>query len=292
MAAVWKLKQKPGLKFVLLALADHADHEGNGIYPAVDTIAQKTGYSRREVQRAQRELQRAGLLIPDGTGIKGTNRWRIPIGEGGDILTPCQDGTGDKQNAGGMKESHPGGDKHDAQLGDGRSPKPEPSSESHPTNHAAVVVASKFPPPRARAAVPISKSGALFLEKIGRLSKKEAELLSEAEAYFGGDELEKIIHRATTKDHPRAWFFRAIEAKHSDRTSDPKETTPADAWKQHVTARSHREEADVQATLNRFRRPERQGLIASEQLLASDQRAQPEHRSSGAASEQDPDRIP
>lgn len=56
MAAVWDLKLSPAEKLVLLAYADHADHEGRNIYPALETVAEKTGYSRRQVIRITQAL--------------------------------------------------------------------------------------------------------------------------------------------------------------------------------------------------------------------------------------------
>lgn len=53
---------KPGHKYVLIAYADHADHHGRNIYPAVSTIAKKTGYDERSVQRLTKELNGMGLL--------------------------------------------------------------------------------------------------------------------------------------------------------------------------------------------------------------------------------------
>lgn len=76
MGHVWELDLAPNKKYVLLAYADHADHAGNGIYPSEDLIAYKTGYSRRQVQRITDELTVAGLLIPDGVGPQGTNKFR------------------------------------------------------------------------------------------------------------------------------------------------------------------------------------------------------------------------
>lgn len=79
MGAVWDLKIERDQKFILLAYADHASHDGSSIYPAVSTVAEKTGYSERSVQMITRELEKAGYLIADGAGMHGTNRWRIPI---------------------------------------------------------------------------------------------------------------------------------------------------------------------------------------------------------------------
>lgn len=89
MGLVWDLDIDRDEKYILLAYADHADHEGGNIRPSVDLIARKTGVSKRTVQRHTRSLQDAGYLIPEG-GQKGgrgrTARWRIPIK--GDKLTP------------------------------------------------------------------------------------------------------------------------------------------------------------------------------------------------------------
>ena len=88
---VWDLKVDKDEKLVMLAYADHADHNGFSIFPAVSTVAEKTGYSERSVQRITRILEEKGYLIPDGQGPKGTNKWRIPH-EGGAILSPLDVG--------------------------------------------------------------------------------------------------------------------------------------------------------------------------------------------------------
>lgn len=63
-------------KYVLLAYADHADHNGCSIYPSINLICMKTGYKERSVQNITRALVRKGFLIPDGKGPHGTNKWR------------------------------------------------------------------------------------------------------------------------------------------------------------------------------------------------------------------------
>ncbi len=80
MGAVWDAPLPTTQKFVLLALADHADHEGGNIFPAVATIARKCNLTERGVQKAIRALVKAGLLILErqGNGRK-TNLWRIDV---------------------------------------------------------------------------------------------------------------------------------------------------------------------------------------------------------------------
>lgn len=95
MNAVWDLEVptvingvniKAGHKFVLLAYADHADHEGKGIWPAIRTISKKCGVDDRTVQRLTYALEDSGILVEDGTGPRGTNKWRMAMQ--GDKLSP------------------------------------------------------------------------------------------------------------------------------------------------------------------------------------------------------------
>jgi hypothetical protein len=87
---------KPSHKYVLVAYADHADHLGKNIFPAVPTIAKKTGLDERTVQRLTKDLYGMGLLIEDGVGPRGTNRWRLPYDGRGDKLSPVTNRRGDK----------------------------------------------------------------------------------------------------------------------------------------------------------------------------------------------------
>jgi hypothetical protein len=79
---------RPNHKYILVAYADHADHNGRNIYPSVQTISEKTGLDDRTVQRMTRDLESMGLLIEDGQGPRGTNRWKLPYNQKGDSLTP------------------------------------------------------------------------------------------------------------------------------------------------------------------------------------------------------------
>lgn len=99
MGLVWDEQMDRSMKFVLLAYADHADHEGGSIYPAIETIAKKTGYDARSVQRITTNLESAGYLVlepgHDRQGGPGkSTRWRIPIK--GDKIAPIP--KGDKTN--------------------------------------------------------------------------------------------------------------------------------------------------------------------------------------------------
>jgi hypothetical protein len=84
MRMVWNLEMDQKDKLVLLAYADCADHDGGSIHPAVVTIAKRTGYSERSIQRHTRLLEKHGWLISDGYGAGqgNTNRWHMPLVDG------------------------------------------------------------------------------------------------------------------------------------------------------------------------------------------------------------------
>ena len=84
MGLVWDLDLPQNEKFVLLAYADHADHNGDNMFPGVALIAKKTGYSERSIQRTTRTLEDKGYLVANGKGPQGTNKWKYG---GGDILS-------------------------------------------------------------------------------------------------------------------------------------------------------------------------------------------------------------
>lgn len=86
MGAVWDMDLPQAQKFVLLAYADHADHEGRGVRPSYGLIAWKTGYTKRHVMRITAELESAGILVLDEPGAKNApgrsnkaNEWHINV---------------------------------------------------------------------------------------------------------------------------------------------------------------------------------------------------------------------
>lgn len=80
MAIVWESDLPQREKFVLLAYADHADHQGNNVFPSVGLIAWKTGYSPRSIQRITQTLVDNQYMIPEGINEKyNTNAYRIDL---------------------------------------------------------------------------------------------------------------------------------------------------------------------------------------------------------------------
>ncbi len=62
MGRVWDMDLPPNHKYVLLAMTDHADHEGRNMYPGVPLIARKTGYTERSIYTIIGELVESGHL--------------------------------------------------------------------------------------------------------------------------------------------------------------------------------------------------------------------------------------
>lgn len=61
MAWVWTVNATPTQKLVLIAVADHADHEGK-CFPSVSHLVKKTSLCRRSVFSALAELEQGGLI--------------------------------------------------------------------------------------------------------------------------------------------------------------------------------------------------------------------------------------
>lgn len=65
--AVWELDLSQADAWVLMALADHADHEGV-VFAGQELLAWKTGYSERQVRRILDSLEEKRILIPQNIG--------------------------------------------------------------------------------------------------------------------------------------------------------------------------------------------------------------------------------
>ncbi len=79
---VFRLALPPKAKFVLLALADCADENGERIFPAVPTVARKVNMGERTVYRLLKELKARDVLIPvryQGGGRGHPTEYRIPL---------------------------------------------------------------------------------------------------------------------------------------------------------------------------------------------------------------------
>ena len=69
--AVWNADLDRATKYVLVCMADHADHIGGNIRPSIELIAWKSQYNERQVRRIIRDLEEAGILVRENAGTGG-----------------------------------------------------------------------------------------------------------------------------------------------------------------------------------------------------------------------------
>src|SRR5690606_34671307 len=82
-AMTWVLtysEARLGDRLVLLSIANHANSYGDEAWPSIDTLAEESRMSARQVQRAIQRLQKTGELeVHRGAGPNGTHRYRLPL---------------------------------------------------------------------------------------------------------------------------------------------------------------------------------------------------------------------
>ena len=80
-ALVWKVRfPSQTQKLTMMRLADFAHEDGTDIYPAIDTVAEDIGASRRQTQYAIKSLESCGLLTRVHAGGKEgrkSNQWKM-----------------------------------------------------------------------------------------------------------------------------------------------------------------------------------------------------------------------
>lgn len=123
MGAVWDSALPRDEKFVALSYADHASHDGTNVYPSVGRMAWKTGYTTRSIQIITKKLVDRGVLVPDGIGPGGVNKYYFSV----DALPVRDDFIPDRAKnihpkAGGEEIS--GGGEEISQGGEETSPEP------------------------------------------------------------------------------------------------------------------------------------------------------------------------
>ena len=81
MSLVWKVKfPSQTQKLLMMRIADFAHEDGTGVYPAIDTIAEDIGASRRQTQYAIKALESCTLIDRiklGGSKKQKTNVWQI-----------------------------------------------------------------------------------------------------------------------------------------------------------------------------------------------------------------------
>ena len=177
-------------KYILLAYADHADQNGRNIYPSVDLIATKTGYSERSVQYATSDLLELGFLIEDGIGPRGTNKFRIPLERGQD---------------GGAKIAPPG-------------KTPERGAKSAPPAPESVAPEGIAPEPSVEVKDSTTTTGEaapknnadLYQENFGALTPVISEKLSSLEKAYSAEWLAAALREALVNEARNLKYVEAI----------------------------------------------------------------------------------
>ncbi|MCB0384952.1 MAG: helix-turn-helix domain-containing protein [Bdellovibrionales bacterium] len=83
------------VKLVALILADFANEKGLA-WPSIETLATKTGLSRRQIQRILPQIEKAGLVqISKGTGRKQSHRYQFICEANGDKMSSFPQRNGD-----------------------------------------------------------------------------------------------------------------------------------------------------------------------------------------------------
>jgi hypothetical protein len=77
----------PTLKLLLLAWADHANDDGEGMYPSQTTLEKKTGLSHSSVNAAIIAAKQAGYVSYVGESKKGTSEYKMDASK----LVPLRD---------------------------------------------------------------------------------------------------------------------------------------------------------------------------------------------------------
>src|SRR5579863_6039050 len=82
MGQVWDLDLPANEQSVLLALADHADHDGSRVHPSNGLVAWKVGISEQTVRRLKRKLEERGILVRVKAPAGRVWEYRIDLAKG------------------------------------------------------------------------------------------------------------------------------------------------------------------------------------------------------------------
>jgi hypothetical protein len=114
-------KARLGARLVLIAVANHASHEGDNAFPSVTTIAKESLLSERQARYCLRQLEASGeLLVKRRASHFGTNLYSFakykPTGGAGIAPSGADIAPGVGQNPPGLGQSTAGGGAVDCPL--------------------------------------------------------------------------------------------------------------------------------------------------------------------------------
>lgn len=79
---IWDLELAVPHRMVLLAMVDHADHNGEHMRAPATFIAWKTGYHIRSVYRIIQDMIAAGILVVTGSALGEANEYKFVLSVG------------------------------------------------------------------------------------------------------------------------------------------------------------------------------------------------------------------
>jgi hypothetical protein len=144
---IWDLDLPHAEAWVLMAMADHADHEGNNVYPSVGLIAWKTCYSERQVQRIIKSLRTKRILVPMEEAAGHVVKYRIvltgvPLKAPREKANPRQNVTPDK-----MSPLTPSRKRGDIAMSEGGDTQMSPEPSLNRQRNGGVETPSQTTPP-------------------------------------------------------------------------------------------------------------------------------------------------
>lgn len=80
MTWAWKQKLDPTDKFVLIALADHANDEDYTCWPSLNHLQTKTGFSRPTIWKTIDRLIKVGAVARVGESSAGSTKYKVMVG--------------------------------------------------------------------------------------------------------------------------------------------------------------------------------------------------------------------
>ena len=189
-------------KFIATVYADHAWEDGTHAYPAVETVAAITGYSDRTIQRYLRVLEGIGMLIPNGKGPRGTNRYDFP-------LQIAEDGSVRLAIKGGDTVTPPAAEQNEADSGDSLSPRQADGGDRESgdresgdtgvtqTNNPSVVLVVN---------ADVAKISKLYEAEIGAITPLAADAIRDALQVYPADWIPEAITIAV-QNNARRWNY-------------------------------------------------------------------------------------
>lgn len=216
-AAVWDMDLPPNKKLILLALADHADHEGKNVYPGNDLLVKKTGLCKRQVQRILALLEKSRHIKKSSGGSGRSNKASYEINLiKGDIVSPFREE--EKVTFRANKRRHFEQQKvtSDPLKGDISSiPPTPPYKENHhepKKNHVGTMRAparEKLPKSFFSDSFDLTEQMIFYAQGLGEISWTESEIRLETEQ-FKDNAKAKAVESADWDASWRGWMRNAI----------------------------------------------------------------------------------